>query len=392
MIEFNFSIPTKVLFGAGRLDELKREPLPGRFALVVAGGNAVKQNGCLDRVLTALKHQGIEYLIFDKVRPNPSKDAVMEAAQIARDNFCDFVVGIGGASTIDAAKGAALMARNPGDLWDYIVTGSGKGKAVKNKALPLVCVITTAGSGTEVNPWMDITNEPLNEKIGFGVPSTFPTLSVVDPELTLSVPPFLTAIQGFDAFFHAAEGFIAKISTPISEAFSLQVIRLISKNLPKVVRDGNDLEARTNVALAALLSGMVQSTSGCTSEHSLEHAMSAFHPDLPHGAGVLMISEAYFTFFAKYVPDRLIKMAHMMGAITDGLSEDEKPLTFVHALRELKQKCGVDDLKMSDYGIKADDMEKLARNAHKTMSNLFAMDRYTLSLQETMDIFKASYR
>ena len=392
MIEFNFSIPTKVLFGAGRLDELKREPLPGRFALVVAGGNAVRQNGCLDRVLTALKHQGIEYLIFDKVRPNPSKDAVMEAAQIARDNFCDFVVGIGGASTIDAAKGAALMARNPGDLWDYIVTGSGKGKAVKNKALPLVCVITTAGSGTEVNPWMDITNEPLNEKIGFGVPSTFPTLSVVDPELTLSVPPFLTAIQGFDAFFHAAEGFIAKISTPISEAFSLQVIRLISKNLPKVVQNGNDLEARTNVALAALLSGMVQSTSGCTSEHSLEHAMSAFHPDLPHGAGVLMISEAYFTFFAKYVPDRLIKMAHMMGAVTDGLPEDEKPLTFVKALRELKQKCGVDDLKMSDYGIKAGDMEKLARNAHKTMSNLFAMDRYTLSLQETMDIFKESYR
>ena len=392
MIDFNFSIPTKVLFGAGRLDELKREPLPGKFALVVAGGDAIRENGCFDRVLTALKHQGIEYLIFDKVRPNPSKDAVMEAAQIARDNFCDFVIGIGGASTIDAAKGAALMARNPGDLWDYIVTGSGKGKPVKNKALPLVAVMTTSGSGTEVNPWMDITNEPLNEKIGFGVPSTFPTLSVVDPELMLSVPPMLTAIQGFDALFHAAEGFIAKISTPISEAFSLQVIRLVSKNLPKVVQNGNDPEARTNIALAGLLSGMVQATSSCTSEHSMEHALSAFHPELPHGAGVLMISEAYFTFFAKYVPDRLIKMAHMMGAVTDGLPEDEKPLTFVRALRELKQKCGVDNLKMSDYGIKADEMEALARNAHKTMSNLFAMDRYTLSLQETMDIFKVSYR
>jgi len=390
MIDFNFSIPTKVLFGAGRLDELKREPLPGKFALVVAGDNAVK--GCVDCVLAALKHRGIEYLIFDKVRPNPSKSSVMEAAQIARDNFCDFVIGIGGASTIDAAKGAALMARNPGDLWDYIVTGSGKGKPVKNKALPIVAVMTTSGSGTEVNPWMDITDEPLNEKIGFGVPSTFPTLSVVDPELMLSVPPFLTAIQGFDAFFHAAEGFIAKISTPISEAFSLQVIRLISKNLPKVVQNGNDPEARTNVALAGLLSGMVQATSSCTSEHSMEHALSAFHPELPHGAGVLMISEAYFTFFAKYVPDRLIKMAHMMGAVTDGLPEDEKPLTFVRALRELKQKCGVDNLKMSDYGIKADEMEALARNAHKTMSNLFAMDRYTLSLQETMDIFNASYR
>ena len=164
MIDFNFSIPTKVLFGAGKLDELKREPLPGHFALVVvSGGDTVKNLGYPERVLAALKHQGIEYLVFDKVHPNPSKAAVMEAAQIARDNFCDFVVGIGGASVIDTAKGAALMARNPGDLWDYIVTGSGKGKKVKNKALPLVAVMTTSGSGTEVNPWMDITFKAIYE-------------------------------------------------------------------------------------------------------------------------------------------------------------------------------------------------------------------------------------
>ncbi|MBO4520031.1 MAG: iron-containing alcohol dehydrogenase [Alphaproteobacteria bacterium] len=393
MLDFNFSIPTKVLFGAGRLDELKREPLPGKFALVViSDGTTVKKSGCLDRVLAALKHQGIEYLIFDKVRSNPSKASVMEAAQIARDNFCDFVIGVGGSSAIDAAKGAALMARNPGDLWDYIVTGSGKGKAVKNHALPIIAVITTSGSGTEVNPWLDVTEENLHEKIGFGVPSTFPTLSIVDPELVLTVPSFLTAVQGFDAFFHAAEGFIAKSATPISEAFSLQVIRLISKNLPQAVHDGSDIEARTNIALAGLLSGMVQVTSSCTSEHSMEHAMSAFHPELPHGAGMLMISEAYFSFFAKYVPDRFIKMAHMMGETTDGLPEEEKPYTFVRALQKLKKKCGVDGLKMSDYGIRDDEMEALARNAHKTMSNLFAMDRYTLSLQENMDIFKASYR
>lgn len=393
MIDFDFSIPTKVLFGVGKLDELKREKLPGKLALVVvSSGETMKEKGYLKRVLTALKHQGIEYMIFDKIRPNPSKAHVMEAAQFARDNFCEFVIGVGGGSTIDAAKAIALMARNPGDLWDYIVTGSGKGRPVKNPALPVVAVMTTAGTGTEADPWLVITDEDLHEKIGFGVPSTFPCLSIVDPELMLSVPPFLTAIQGFDAFFHAAEGFIAKIATPISEAFSLQVIRLISKNLPKVVHDGSDIEARTNIALASLLSGMVQSTSSCTSEHSMEHAMTAFHPELPHGAGLLMISEAYFSFFAKYVPDRFIKMAHMMGEVTDDLPEEEKPYTFVHALQKLKKECGVDDLKMSDYGIQADEMEKLARNAHKTMSNLFAMDRYTLSLKENVEIFKAAYR
>ncbi len=393
MIDFDFSIPTKILFGVGKIDELKREKLPGKLALVVvSAGDTMKKKGYLDRVLTALKHQNIEYMIFDKINPNPSKTHVMEAAQFARDNFCEFVIGVGGSSTIDAAKAIALMARNPGDLWDYIVTGSGKGKPVKNVALPVVAVMTTAGTGTESDPWMVITDRELHEKIGFGVPSTFPCLSVVDPELTLSVPPFLTAIQGFDAFFHAAEGFIAKIATPISEAFSLQVIRLIYKNLPKAVHDGSDIEARTNISLASVLSGMVQSTSSCTSEHSMEHAMTAFHPELPHGAGLLMLSEAYFSFFAKYVPDRFIKMAHMMGETTDGLPEGEKPYAFIHALQKLKKECGVDNLKMSDYGIRPDEMEKLARNAHKTMGNLFAMDRYTLSLKENIEIFKEAYR
>lgn len=393
MIDFDFSIPTKVLFGVGKLDELKRENLPGKLALVVvSAGPAMRENGYLDRVLEALKHQGVEYMLFDKIHPNPSKASVMEAAQFARDNFCDFVVGVGGASTIDAAKAIALMTRNPGDLWDYIVTGSGRGLPIKNKALPVVAVMTTAGTGTEANQWMVILNEELHEKIGFGVPSTFPFLSVVDPELTLTVPPFLTAIQGFDAFFHAVEGFIAEIATPISEAFSLQVIRLLTKNLPKVVRDGGDIDSRTNVALAGLLSGMVQSTSSCTSQHSMEHAMTAFHPELPHGAGLIMLSESYFSFFAKYVPDRFIKMAHMMGEVTDGLPEEEKPYTFVRAMKKLQKECGVSGLKMSDYGIKEDEMEKLARNAHKTMSNLFAMDRYTLSLKESIEIFKGAYR
>ncbi len=393
MIDFDFSIPTKVLFGVGKLDELKREDLFGKLALVVASAeDAARGSDTLDRVLTALKHQNIDYMIFDKVRQNPSKAHVMEAAQFARDNFCDVVIGVGGASVIDSAKAIALMARNPGDLWDYVVTGSGKGFPVKNKALPIVAVITTAGTGSEIDPWLDVTNEDAREKIGFGVPSTFPRLSVVDPELTVSVPPFLTAIQGFDAFFHAVEGFIAEIATPISEAFSLQTIRLIYKNLPKAVRDGSDIEARTNIALAGLLSGMVQSTSSCTSQHSMEHAMSAYHPELPHGAGLLMISDAYFSFFAKYVPDRFIKMAHMMGEVTDGLSDAEKPMAFVRAMQKLKKECGVDNLKMSDYGIRPDEMETLARGAHKMMSNLFAMDRYTLSLQENIDIFKAAYR
>lgn len=208
----------------------------------------------------------------------------------------------------------------------------------------------------------------------------------------LSLPPFLTAIQGFDAFFHAAEGYIAKIATPVSDSLALKSISLLAKNLPAAVKDGTNLEARTNVALANTLSGMVESTSSCTSEHSMEHAMSAFHPELPHGAGLLMLSVPYFKFFAKYVPERFSDMAVAMGADVSSLSETEQAEAFVSAMQEMQRACGVSELKMSDYGIRFDEMETLARNAHKTMSNLFAMDRYTLSLKETVGIFEAAYK
>ncbi|MCQ2914807.1 MAG: iron-containing alcohol dehydrogenase [Alphaproteobacteria bacterium] len=393
MIDFDFSIPTKVLFGAGKMDALMREKLPGKLALlVISSGSVVKERGYLARMENILKHQNIDYFIYDKVSSNPKKNEIMEAAQFARDNFCDFVIGLGGSSVVDSAKAIAFMARNPGDLWDYFVTGSGKGLPPKNPALPIVAIMTTAGTGSETDQWMVVTDDKIGEMIAFGVPSTFPTLSVMDIDLMMSVPPYLTAIQGFDAFFHAAEGFIAKIATPISEAFSLQILRLVNKYLPRAVANGNDAEARSNIALASMLSGMVQSTSSCTSLHAMDHGLTSNHLDLPHAAGLLMLSKSYFEFFSKYVPDRFIKMAHIIGGVTANLPEEEKPMEFVNQMVRLQKECGVDNLKMSDYGIKFEDMEQMARNAHQTMSNLFAMDRYSLSLKETVTIFEKAYK
>ena len=162
------------------------------------------------------------------------------------------------------------MACNTGDYWDYIPAGSGKGRAV-TKALPIVAIPTTAGTGTEADPWTVITNEDVHEKIGFGNQHTFPTLSIIDPELMVSIPPHLTAYQGFDAFFHAAEGFIANCATPISDLYALEAIRLLYKYLPVAVKDGKNLKARAKVAWASTLAGLVESTSSCTSEHSMEH-------------------------------------------------------------------------------------------------------------------------
>ncbi len=383
---FNYFIPTKVLFGPGKLNDLAKEKLPGKKALIViSSGSSMKKYGYLDRVQKLLAEQGVESAVFDKILPNPILEHVTEGAELAKKENCDFIVGLGGGSSIDSAKSIAIMAKNPGNYWDYINGGSGKGKPVQNGVLPIVAITTTAGTGTEADPWTVITHQENDEKIGFGTEETFPTLSIVDPELMVSIPPHLTAYQGFDALFHAVEGYIAKIATPVSDSYALASIRLIAKSLAAAVKDGNNIEARTDVALANTLAGFVESTSSCTSEHSMEHAMSAYHPKLPHGAGLIMLSKEYFTFFEKIVPDRFADMAAAMGM-------DTKPENFVKALVQLQKDCGVDNLKMSDYGITVDEIKKLAENAKYAMGGLFDMDRYELSKDDTIAIMEKAFK
>ena len=380
-MSFDYHIPTKILFGAGKLNQLAEEPLPGTKALIViSNGMSMRKHGYLDRLEDLLRQQSIDSIIYDKIQPNPIKKHVMEGAAVAKENGCDFIIGLGGGSPIDAAKGIALMAVNPGDYWDYIGSGSGQGLPLENGALPIVAITTTAGTGTEADPWLVITNG--NEKIGFGAPPhTFPVLSVVDPELMVSIPPHLTAYQGFDAFFHAAEGYIANVATPMSDLYALESIRLISEYLPRAVADGADLEAREKVALANTLSGLVESTSCCTSQHSLEHAMSAFHPELPHGAGLILLSEAYFSHFAPCCSERYAKMADAMGGAD-----------FVQELVALQSACGVRELTMSDFGIAATELEAIAENAYDTMGFLCDFDPVQLEQVDAVHILRAAYR
>ncbi len=301
-MNFSYYIPTNIFFGPGSLNQLSQIHLPGKKGLIVlSAGPSMKKHGYLDRVVQLLHSNGTESVVFDKILPNPIRRHVMEGAELARAEKCDFIIGLGGGSSIDSAKSIAVMAKNPGDYWDYIGGGSGKGKPVSGGVLPIVAITTTAGTGTEADPWTVITHEERQEKIGFGTPETFPCISIVDPELMISVPPLLTAYQGFDAFFHAAEGYISKIANPVSDMYALKSISLLNTYLPAAVKNGSDMEARTNIALANTLSGFVESTSSCTSEHSMEHALSAFHPSLPHGAGLIMLSQSYFSFFAEKV-------------------------------------------------------------------------------------------
>jgi len=389
-MSFNYYIPTRILFGKGQLSNLHKQVLPGKKALIVtSSGTSMKKHGYLDRLEDQLKKANIEYVLFDKILPNPIKPHVMDGAKFAKENSCDFVIGLGGGSSIDSAKSIAVMATNDGDYWDYIGGGSGKAKPVQNDPLPVVAITTTAGTGTEADPWTVITNEVSNEKIGFGYDKTFPVLSIVDSDLMMTVPTNLTAYQGFDALFHSTEGYINVTANEMSDMYALKSIELIGKYLATAVNNGSNEEAREKVALANTLAGMVESTSGCTSEHSLEHALSAFHPELPHGAGLIMVSEAYFTFFAKSgsCDQRMIDMARSLGK-----NDATEPMDFVKALVELQVACGVDKLKMSDYGVMKEEVDTLAQNARHTMGGLFACDPAQLSHEDVVAIYEKSYK
>lgn len=385
---FSHFIPTRLIFGQGTLAKLGSEKLPGKKALIViTAGQSMKKFGYLERVTRLLSSNGADAVVFDKILPNPIRSHVMEAAALCRSEGCDFIVGLGGGSAIDSAKSIAVMAQNEGDYWDYIFGGTGKGKPTTGGALPVIAIPTTAGTGTEADPWTVITHEERNEKIGFGNDHTFPVLSIVDPELMVSVPPALTAYQGFDAFFHAAEGYIANVSSPVSDVYALKSIGLLYTYLPRAVKDGNDMEARTQVALASMLSGMVESTSSCTSEHSLEHAMSAHYPALPHGAGLIILSKAYFSAFADVCQDRFM---HMAEAMTGQKSTNVS--AYVDALVTMQKACQVDNLKMSDWKIQPSDLPGFVKNARETMGGLFQVDPRRLSDEELLNIYRLSYK
>ncbi|WP_113672087.1 iron-containing alcohol dehydrogenase [Vallitalea guaymasensis] len=385
---FSYYIPTKIFFGSGMINKLGEMKLPGKKALIViSSGTSMKKYGYLDKLCKLLEKNSCEYVVYDKIKPNPTYKNVMEGSEIAKKNNCDFVIGLGGGSSIDAAKSIAIMVTNEGDYWDYVHGGTGLGLPLGNKPLEIVAITTTAGTGTEADPWTVITKEDTFEKIGYGNNDTFPSISIVDPDLMMSVPTKLTAYQGFDALFHATEGYLANISNEISDMYALKSIELIGRSLVKAVNDGNDKEARTDMALANTLSGFVESTSSCISEHSLEHALSAYHPQLPHGAGLIMISESYYRFFMDKVPERFIKMARALG-----IQNAEEPIDFVNGLLKLQKDCGVDELKLSDYGIQKDNLEMYAKNAMDTMGGLFELDPYKLTLSEATSILEHAYK
>ena len=388
-MSYTFNVPTKVLFGAGALKKLHEEKLPGKKALVViSSGKSVRANGYLAALEAELDAAGVAHVLFDKIQANPLEPTVQEGIEFGRAAGVDLVVGLGGGSVMDAAKAiAAMIPQQGGRVWDYMATGTSEHRPFNAPLLPFIAITTSAGTGSEVDAGSIITSPVTHEKGAFF--SQCPALAIVDPELMLSVPPKFTAYQGFDALFHNTEGYISKFGNEMGAMVELEAIRLLGKWLPVAVADGANLEARTKVAFANTLGGYSMDVSTCTSEHAIEHALSGEHQDLPHGAGLILISLAYYRTFIERgdCPEKFVEMAKLLGK-----ADADKPADFLDALAALQKACGVNEIKMSDWGIREDELPGMPALARKALGPLFSCDPSDLSDDDILAILRASWK
>jgi alcohol dehydrogenase len=392
MKAFDFSIPTRVLFGAGEVKKVKDvAPGLGKKAMLLAAKLTMKQAGILDRVHGLLKAAGLEVVVSDDVDPNPKDMDIDRQTQVFLKNGCDFTVGLGGGSSMDSAKAVAfLAAQGGGTILDYLAGGPHASLADTRPAFPILCITTTAGTGSETTPWWVITNTKYHEKPGTGNDSTMARVAIVDPELMVSLPREVTRNTGIDVLFHAMEAFIANVATPFTDLFGREAIRLVVENLGKAMEDGRDLEARSCMAWANTIAGISigEGKSSTVGIHALGHSIGG-QTDAPHGLTMAAVGPAYMAKTWDADIPRYAEVTRLLGYAKPGMSDEQLARTSPEALSKTLEKFGC-RVSMKDLGVKESMIQAMADSAFKTMSGCLNCSLKTLSRADVVQLYKDS--
>jgi len=350
-MDFQFLMPTEMVFGAGCLSELgaRCESL-GQKPLIVTGKHSSRANGALDRALAQLPSA----VVFDDTTENPTTAICEQAAAICRREGCDFVVAVGGGSPMDTAKAVAGLALNPSPCSAYF------GRDLLTKGtLPIAAVPTTSGSGSEVTPYSVLVDSETHTKKTVAGRNLFPSIALLDPELTVTMPPSVTASTGLDALSQAMEGIVSKKPTPLGGVLALHACRLVREYLPRAVHDGADLEARGQMQLAAALSGCVIAQSGTTLVHGMGYYFTLEY-GVPHGLANGLLLPPLFRHNALYAPGKVAAMAEAMGVPCEHTPEGARD-GITAALRHLFDAIGVSPA-ARDAGVDGDRLDAFAES------------------------------
>ncbi|MDY3971842.1 MAG: bifunctional amino acid transporter/iron-containing alcohol dehydrogenase [Clostridia bacterium] len=350
-ISFSYNLPVNIVFGSGKVNQVGELTKPyGKKALIVTGGSSAKKSGLYDRINNALKVAGLETVLFDKVKQNPLTTTAEEGAKFASENGCDVVVAVGGGSIMDCAKAIAFLAVNNGDINDYIFN-----KLHSDKALPLVLIPTTCGTGSEGNGFAVLTNPDNGDKKSLRCNAIVAKVSIVDPECMMTMPKHILASVGFDALCHCIEAYTSKIAQPFTDALSLYAISLIADNLVKVYNDPTDKEGWEKITLASTIGGMVINTAGVTLAHGMEHPASGLK-DIVHGRGLAALTPVVIEASYKGERFKFGNIARAMG----GLTAEDCAVKVRSLLKALDMEIGLGDL-----GIEEKDIPWMAENCMK---------------------------
>ncbi|MBI5956712.1 MAG: iron-containing alcohol dehydrogenase [Chloroflexi bacterium] len=355
---FEYQTRTRVVYGPGVVKDIGFEvgKLGGTRAVIVTD-RVLRSIGLVDRVVRGLVESGVELAgIYDDVPPNSEVKVVERGAQYAREQGCDVLIAVGGGSVIDTAKGMDVLLALGGSLLDYQGVG-----VVNQPLLPLIAVPTTAGTGSEVTLAAVIKDDASGLKLEFNSPYMMPNVAVLDPEMTITLPPMLTAATGMDALTHAIEAYVSNQAEPITDALGIHALRMIAQALPAAVKNGGDLEARGEMLLAACIAGLSFSNALCGIVHAMAHACGGRY-GVPHGVANSILLPYGMEFNLDSCPERCADIAVAMGAATERASVKRAARLSVAAVRKLSADIGL-PRRLRDVGVEADGIPQLAEDA-----------------------------
>ncbi len=381
---FSFDLPTRIIFGSGSLAQLGVEAGKlGRKAILVTGRSSMRKTGVLDRVIQDLRANGVNTLVYDKVESNPRTSTIDEGAKITREKGIDLVIGLGGGSAMDAAKGIVLASTDTKPIWDYVVGSGGK---VRGPAVPLILVPTVAATGSEANNIAVITNWEIHEKRAIARPFPrylFAQVSIVDPDLTLTLPKKPTAQGGVDIFCHLVEPYLTTESpSPLTDGILETAMKLVVEFLPKALTRLDDIEARTQLSWTSTIAMSQFATlgggAGIPALHGIEHPLSGYY-DIAHGEGLAALLPAWMRFILPVKKERLYSLGKNVFGEADGIVATERWL----------ERVGM-RLQLRNLGIELERIEEIADCAERTFAH-FKSHPSSLNAAAAVKIYQASY-
>ncbi len=362
-----FRIPEKVVVGRGAFKRLGEETARwGKKALLVTGRNFARRTGLLKRALQLLSQAGVEAVVFDRVEPEPTLSTVEEARSMARREECEVVIGLGGGSALDVGKAVAGLLPLPGTVKEYH-----RGRKIEREGVPFVAVPTTAGTGAEITNNSVLIDPEAGVKKSVRSPYWVAKVAIVDPELTVTMPPKVTASSGMDALVHAIEGYTSIAATPITDALTFQAVSFISPNLPLAYRQPRNLEAREKVAIGSLMAAMGFANSGLGAVHALAHPVG-YATGAPHGVVCALLLPAVMEFNLPVARTKYAKLAQAMGAFShyDESAEKEAARAAIERVRHLLRELDLPQ-RLRDLGLPHEKLKEIALNTPPTGSLRF---------------------